>query len=231
MQSVVSNVYSIDGLRTANVFVITDDAGLTLIDTGMPGEADKIITQLEAAGYGVADIQRILVTHTHSDHVGSLADLVQRSGAQVMAHQAEVAYIEQTQSLVYTAFWRRFVGWLVDRLSKSAPCAVDVALQDGDVVDVLGGLRVIHTPGHTPGSIVLYQSAQQVLFCGDVIFNGGPFGGGGGITLPPTFFSVDAVQAAASVSRIAELPVETMCFGHGAPIVSRAGEQLRAVLG
>jgi len=231
MQQIIPNVYSIDGLRAGNAFVIVEDAGLTLIDTGMPKQADKIITQLEVAGYAVADIQRIIVTHSHSDHVGNLADLVQRSGAQVLAHQVEVVYIEQTQSLTYTAFWRRLMGWLMDRVSKSASCAVDVALQDGEVVDVLGGLRVIHMPGHTPGSIALYQPQRQLLFCGDVIFNGMPFGGSDGITLPPPFFSVDVAQAAASVQRLADLALETICFGHGEAIVSGAGAQLRAALG
>ena len=69
---------------------------------------------------------------------------------------------------------------------------------------ILGDLRVIHVPGHTPGSIVFYQPEQQLLFCGDVLFNGNPFTGRGGLQMPPRFFSVDPAQT--------EVPAKTICF-------------------
>ncbi len=231
MQEVVSNVYMIEGLRAVNVFVIVEDAGLTLIDTGTSGAVNAIIAQLDAAGYAVSDIKRIIITHAHSDHIGGLAELVKRSGAQVMAHQAEIRAIEQTEITSPPALCLRILGWLLERINKSIPCSVDVALQDGEVIDVLGGLRVVHTPGHSPGCIVLYQPEQQLLFCGDVIFNGNPFSGRGGIRLPPKLFSTDAVQAETAARSLMGLPLETILFGHGDPIIGGAGEQVRAALG
>jgi len=231
MQEVISNVYMIEGLRVVNVFVIVEDAGLTLIDAGTSGTVDTIIAQIEAAGHAISDIKRIIITHAHSDHIGGLAELIKRSGAQAIAHQDEVGDIEQTSVAPPTALWIRVLGWLMARFNKLMPAKVAVTVQDGEMIDVLGGLRVIHTPGHTPGCIVLYQPEQQLLFCGDVLFNGNLFTGRGGIRLPPKPVSTDAVQAEASARDLMNLPLETILFGHGTPIIGGAGKQLRRALG
>jgi len=120
---------------------------------------------------------------------------------------------------------------LSERLMPMAPCKVDRALQDGEVVEALGGLRVIHVPGHTPGSIALYQPERQILFCGDAIFNRSPMGGKQGIRFPPSIVSVDSIRAQAAARKLAALPVEVLCCGHGEPILEGAGERLRAVMG
>ena len=117
--------------------------------------------------------------------------------------------------------------WLMDRAFSAPPCKVDRALRDGDVVEALGRLQVVHAPGHTPGNIALYQPQRQILFCGDAIFNGAPFSRKQGIQAPPRLFSVDAEQARRSFQALAELPVEVICFGHGEPIVDQAQEKLR----
>ena len=122
---------------------------------------------------------------------------------------------------------RRALVWLMDRAFSAPPCKVDRALQDGDVVEALGGLRVVHAPGHTPGNIALYEPQRQILFCGDSIFNGAPFSRKQGIQAPPRLFSVDAEQARRSFQALAELPIKAICFGHGEPIVDQAQEKLR----
>jgi glyoxylase-like metal-dependent hydrolase (beta-lactamase superfamily II) len=123
------------------------------------------------------------------------------------------------------------LAWLFERFSPTPPCQVNTPLQDGAIVDALGGLQVIHVPGHTPGSIALYQAEQRILFCGDAIFHHGSSSGGGRIALPPRMFSVDPDQAEASTRKLAALPVEVACFGHGEPILEGAGERLREALG
>jgi glyoxylase-like metal-dependent hydrolase (beta-lactamase superfamily II) len=227
MRQVVPDVYLIEGLRASHVYLLVSEDGLILIDSGSPGEATQIESQLEEGGHRLSDLQTIVLTHCHADHTGSAAELARRSGAQVLAHRDEVPYIEKTEALPASSFVRRLLDWVSDRVFRTAACQVDRALEDGDVVDALGGLQVIHAPGHTPGNIALYGSDRRILFCGDTIFNGNPFSGRGGIGPPPRAFSLDTVQAEASARKVAELPVEVVCFGHGEPILEQAGERLR----
>jgi glyoxylase-like metal-dependent hydrolase (beta-lactamase superfamily II) len=229
MRQVVPNVYLIEGLRTSNVYVLTSADGLALVDTGSPGDGGKIVSQLEEGGHTLSDLKTILLTHYHGDHVGNVAALVAHSGAWVMAHAEDVPYIEQSASLPASSAWRRVLNWMMDKLMPTSPCEVNNALDDGDVVATLGGLHVIHVPGHTPGSIVFYQPERQLLFCGDVLFNGNPFTGRGDLQMPPRFFSMDPDQAKASVRKLADLSVEVICFGHGAPLREDAQAALKRI--
>ena len=232
MRQVLPDIYLIEGLHVAHVYVLASEDGLTLIDSGTPGEADKIVKQIEEAGCALSGIRAIVMTHAHSDHTGCMAELARRSGAQVLAHRDEVDYIERTASLPYKAFMQRLMFGLSERvLSRFEPGKVDRPLQDGDVVEALGGLQVIHVPGHTPGSIALYQPERRVLFCGDAIFNQLPIGGKQGVRFPPAIVCVDSPQAQASARELAALPAEVVCFGHGEPILEGAGEKMRAALG
>lgn len=231
MHQIVPDVYLLDGLRMANVFLLASDDGITLIDAGTSGEADRIVDQLAQGGYTLPDLRAIVLTHCHADHTGSAAELARRSGAQVLAHQAEVPYIEQTESLPATSFMRRLFNWLSDQAFRAEPCQVDRPLHDGDVVAALGGLRVIHAPGHTPGSIVLYQPERRILFTGDVLFNEHPLRGKAGLQFPPRMFSLDQAQAQASARKLAGLELAVVCFGHGQPILEGAQAQVQAALG
>src|SRR5262249_22975712 len=81
-----------------NLSLILDAThGPTLVDTGLPGQQDAIATALAEAGVQVHDLKRIILTHQDIDHVGSLHDLVQSSGARVLAHATEVPFIDGTE--------------------------------------------------------------------------------------------------------------------------------------
>lgn len=228
MRQVLPNVYLIEGLRAAHVYVLASDEGLTLIDGGTPGKTDKIVKQIEEGGYALSDIRAIVVTHAHSDHTGCVADLARRSGARVLAHQDEVPYLERTASLPYTALAQRLLFGLTERvLFRFEPCKVDRSLQDGDVVEALGGLQVIHVPGHTPGSIALYQPERQILFCGDIFFHDAPKKG---LQVSSRIVSVDVAQARESARKLAALPVEALCVSHGELILEGAQEKMQAAL-
>ena len=231
MRELVPGVSLLEGLSRARAYVLDAAERWTMIDSGVAGDVEQIVGQLDSAGYDLANLQAIVLTHAHSDHAGSVAELCRRSGAPVLAHRAEVPYIKQTESLAYPSRLRRMLSWLFERISPTPPCQVETPLQDGAMVDALGGLQVIHVPGHTPGSIALYQMERQILFCGDAIFHYGSSSGQGRIGLPPRIFSVDPDQAEASARKLAGLPVEVACFGHGAPILEGAGQQLRQALG
>lgn len=228
MRRVLPGIYLIEGLRVAHVYVLASEDGLTLVDTGTPGELDRIAKQIEEAGYALSDVHAVVVTHAHSDHIGSLAELIRRSGAQVLAHRDEVDYIERTASLPYKSFVQRLMFGLSERvIFRFESCKVDRPLQDDDVVEALGGLQVIHVPGHTPGSIALYQPERQVLFCGDIFFHDNPKNG---LQVSPWVVSVDVAQARESARKLAALPVKSLCVSHGELILEGAQEKMQASL-
>lgn len=227
MRQIAQDIYLIEGLRAAHVYVLASEEGLTLIDSGTPGEADKIVTQIEEAGYTVSDVCAIVVTHAHSDHVGALAELARRSGAQVLAHQDEAVYLERKSTLPYAGFLQRLIFGLSERvIFNFEPCQAGRTLQDGDVIDGLGGLQVVHAPGHTPGNIALYQPERRILICGDTFFNMGSRG----VIMAPHLASTHPAQTRESAQKLADLKPEMVLFGHGDPILEGAQEKLQAAL-
>jgi glyoxylase-like metal-dependent hydrolase (beta-lactamase superfamily II) len=231
MRQIAKNVYLIEGVRVSNVYLLVSDGQLALVDTGMAGDVDQIVAQIEAQGYSPAHLRTVLLTHAHSDHVGGAAGLLRRFDVEILAHQDELPYIAGTRRLPARGPLRRLMNWAVARM-PGAGAGIEGAkgLEDGQVLDILGGLRVIHTPGHTPGSLSLYHEAQRVLFCGDLLTQGHPLTRRGGLRYGPDMFSVDPEEMVRSVRRLSELPVDVLCVGHGEPIVGQASASIRALL-
>jgi len=231
MRQIVPGVYLIEGLRISHVYVIVTDDKLILVDSATANDADRIVHEIEQASFAISDLQAIIITHAHSDHIGSLSELVRRSGAEVWAHRAEVPFVQKKEPMPAASPVMRLLFRLSDRLAagQTAP-VVHRALEDGERIEALGGLRVVHTPGHTPGSICLYAPAHKLLFCGDAMFNVHPLTGRKGLRPAIRLPSCDMEQVRASVHRLTELEVEILCPGHGEPILSGAGEQIKALV-
>ncbi|TMG55419.1 MAG: MBL fold metallo-hydrolase [Chloroflexi bacterium] len=98
-------------------------------------------------------------------------------------------------------------------------------LEDGELLPMLGGLRVLHTPGHTPGSICLYSPKYRFVIVGDTLQRIK-----GRLTLPNYFFTDDMAQARRSIARVADLDVETILFSHYPPYREDARAALRALV-
>jgi glyoxylase-like metal-dependent hydrolase (beta-lactamase superfamily II) len=227
MKQIVHDVFMLEGLRGAHVFLLVSEDGLTIVDSATPGATDQIETQLQEGGYALSDVGSIVVTHAHSDHTGALAELARRSGAQVLAHQDEAAYVERKSTLPYAGLFQRLIFGLSERvIFNFEPCQVGRRLQDGDTIDALGGLQVVHVPGHTPGNIALFQPERRILICGDTLFNMGPRG----VIVAPRLASTHPAQTRAAAQKLADLEPETILFGHGEPILEGAASVLREAL-
>jgi glyoxylase-like metal-dependent hydrolase (beta-lactamase superfamily II) len=223
IMQIVAGVYMLSsflgiGAWGANVYLLVDGNDLTLVDTGLPGRADQIVAQIEELGYSPSDVKRIIITHHHADHIGSLAALKKITQAEVMAHPADAPYIDGTLPQTGPARppWLSKFSARFSRLWATEPVAVDKLVNEGDELPILGGIKILHTPGHTPGSICLYLKSQKLLIAGDLIAH--RFG----LKLPSRMFTVDIDQEIQSVKRVAGMDFDIICFGHGSPIRHQA---------
>jgi glyoxylase-like metal-dependent hydrolase (beta-lactamase superfamily II) len=115
--------------------------------------------------------------------------------------------------------WQRLFNWVVGRLFE--PTEVDCPVVDGDR---LGDWRVVHVPGHTPGSVCFYHPGRRIALVGDAINHRR-----GRLGPPPVTFSSDMAQAYASVLKVADLDMAVCCFGHGPPLTQDATQRVRAL--
>lgn len=224
LRPVVPGVYSVPGLGLGRVYCLGDADGITLIDAGLPGAGGLILRRLAAAGIAAKAVRRILVTHAHPDHAGGVAALQAMTEALVYSGAADRAAVEGRAPVPHragAAAWAlaRRTGW-----SGRLPAArVDETLGEGDrLPNVLGGLRVLAVPGHTPGHLAFWQPERRLLFCGDVIVNGR------GLRLPSPSWTVDMAEDVRSVARLAALDPAVVCTGHGPPLTQGAARLLRA---
>lgn len=205
----------------ANVFLLVDDA-LTLVDTGFKGRAAHTFRQLARLNRSMAQVNSIIITHHHADHIGSLATLKAATHARVIAHPADAPFIDGR---------RRHPGpahpeWLGSTLAPlhalwdTEPVTVDMLVNDGDILPVAGGVRILHTPGHTQGSISLYLEKKKMVIVGDLLSNTR------GLSLPSRAFTINRKQEIDSLQRLATLDFDTICFGHGMPIRRKARQSI-----
>jgi glyoxylase-like metal-dependent hydrolase (beta-lactamase superfamily II) len=198
-----------------NSYALVDaDGAVTLIDAGLGRSYRRIQAALHSIGSKPGDVRRVVVTHAHRDHVGGLARVVARTGADVAAHEREAPYLRDGRA-------PRTV-----RGGGGKIPAVTVAEQflDGSVLPVAGGLRVIHTPGHTPGHVSLLHEPTGVLIVGDALFNVR------GIRYSLGWFCTDPELGRKSADVLGDLNFDLVAFMHGAEIRTGAREAVRAFL-
>ena len=192
-------------LRFVRVHLLDGDVP-TLIDTGMPGSGTVIARALTTLGRSIDEVERIVCTHAHPDHAGGAREL-SREGVAILMHPADIAAISAG---AIEAVSRPTRAGLLAYATPTPPRLDPV--DDGTVLPVLGGLRVVHTPGHTPGSICLYAERDRMLFVGDALQVTR-----GRLDFANTVASTDIAKARRSVRRMAELDVDTIVFSHYEP--------------
>jgi len=206
----------------ADSFLIVEDR-LTLIDAGMVGSRIMLERYLRRIGRSLDELERIVCTHGHPDHIGGIRELVRgRSDVAIQIHAADLAGLQLPLREALARVDERSVrrGRLIQYLTRAPRgCA---PIEDGTLLPVLGGLRVVHTPGHTPGSICLYAERLRLVFTGDVlqVIRGR-------LTYASAFFSHDHARARSSVERLAELDIDTIALSHYPPWTADPNGALR----
>ena len=189
-------------LRGCTGYLVAEER-LTLIDAGLPGSRRPLERYLRTIGRRFDELDRIICTHGHPDHIGGVRELV-TGGAEVLIHAADLDGVGISLREVLRVPSR---GSVLHFLTPHPGTATTVV--DGDVIPVLGGLEVIHTPGHTPGSICLWSARHRLLFVGDMLQVLRRR-----LTYASAIFSHDYPAAKAAVARLADLDVETIALAH-----------------
>lgn len=219
---ITDRVYLVPGV-VANPYIIVDADGLTVIDAGLPRSQKKILAYVEKLGKRAQDIKRIVITHADLDHFGGLAALQAATGARTYASRIEaesIALGKASREIQLSGFSPRRVMYAVLRpFMKAKPVQVDAILTGEQTLPALGGLRVIETPGHTPGHISLFAPSAGVLFCGDSMVSdeAGLKGSRPGITW-------NEAQARESERKQAGLGARIVCPGHGPVVLDADGK-------
>lgn len=202
--------------------LIWDGDTAVLVDTGFPGQLPALRKAVEDAGVDFDSLEKVILTHQDIDHVGSLPDLVKaREGKiEVICHAEEKPYIDGTKPFI------KLSSVNFAQMAKSAPAPmreqleqliahppvapVDKVLTDGEELPILGGIVVIHTPGHTPGHIGLYLRESKTLIAGDsLVMEGGKLCG------PRPSAAADIALAVKSLEKYAEYDIKTVVCYHG----------------
>ncbi len=216
---IIPGIHQVDGVN-GNCYIIVKDT-LTLIDTGLPHNSAKIVNYItETLKRKPSDITTIVLTHAHIDHTGNVWDLKKISNAKVAIHETEADYLAGKKHPPLPKSLFAMIIKVMGQFFKARPVEPDIRLKNGDSV---AGLTCIHTPGHTPGSICLFDPSSQVMFVGDLLrFDGEKIGGA------PQQFTVDAAEAQQSIKQIAARDFAVMLSGHGIPLKPDASSKVRA---
>ena len=216
------------GPTTLFVTLILDDTqGATLVDTGVPGMEGDILAALGALGLGWSNVKRVILTHHDLDHIGSLPAVVAATGAEVLALEAEVPYIQGDKPGQKTPTPEMLASMppeMKARFAVPAHAPVTRALHDNEVLNLAGGVKVVATPGHTVGHLSLYVVQDGVLITGDALVSAE-----GQLKGPMERATPDMPEALRSVQKLAQLPATTVLTYHGGLVTEDAALQLTRV--
>jgi glyoxylase-like metal-dependent hydrolase (beta-lactamase superfamily II) len=219
------------GNRFVNFYLVEADGGLTLVDAGLPAFYAELEALLRSRGRTVGDIDALLLTHAHGDHVG-IAERVRGEGVPVRIHELDAEQARTAKNhpreggmlgyFRYGATWRLLAMGARNGALKPVKIAEVTPLGEGDL-DVPGRPRVIHTPGHSPGHVVFHFAEQGAVIAGDALCTWNPLTGRPGPQIMPGAFSLSNAQALESLGRIEPIEAGALLVGHGDPWTAGVG--------
>lgn len=211
MIRLAEHVYLLEAGGFVNAYLIAGERDLTLVDAGPSRAAAALVAELKTNGFSFNDVGRIVVTHAHADHAGGLAPLLELRPVKVFAHPAEIPVL--TGKVPVPSF-RGLTGFafqtLAEQLLPWRPVGGVLPAEPGSPIRGLPQWQVLHTPGHTAGSLSLYEPVRQILLCGDLLSNRG-----GRLHRVRRSLDQDPAESGVSVERAGKMDVDILGCGHG----------------
>jgi hydroxyacylglutathione hydrolase len=229
MSKISEGVYFVPGqdefLPDSNTYVLGNASSrdFSLIDPGLTGKGRYKIESLQNMGIELSFIRRIILTHTHIDHIGCLSEIQRQvPSAELWVHSLEAAFLEKGDERVVYGNMSRSMCQTQYGLSPGAfNVQVDRRLQGGETFN-LGGMNweIIHIPGHSVGSIALYERSRRILISGDIVYADYAVG-------RVDLHGADVFDLRKSLMRLAELEVEILLPGHTRIVESLPSDYIR----
>ena len=209
------------GSDTVNSYLVVGEGGVTIIDAGLPRYWNLLKRELERLGLTLSDVRALILTHGDSDHIGFAARLHREKGIPAYLYPTDDDRARLKVKKPNSGWGPVKAGPLAGFLWYSAregglrirPAGHLRPVEDGQVIDVPGTPRIIHVPGHTPGSVAVHVPAVDALFIGDTMTTRNVLTG---VTGPkPAPFTLEPGQALASLGRLGEVDATWVLPGHG----------------
>jgi glyoxylase-like metal-dependent hydrolase (beta-lactamase superfamily II) len=210
MKSVARDVWRLDESPRPLINVYL--AGDVLIDAGRRWDRGRIFKQIEGR-----EISLVALTHAHCDHQGCARAVCEERGVPLACHPGDVDAMEGRRPIAAT---NGLQSRLYARLWAGPPRKVDRLLNEGDEV---GGFRVVHAPGHSPGEVIFFREEDRVAICGDVIRNISYLSLRTRLDEPPDNLTPDPAENRRSIRRLAELEPSVILPGHGPAVTDGDG--------
>ncbi len=215
---ITNGVHLVDGTN-ANVYIVVNANDLMIVDTGMPGQLNKILDYIKVLGKDPSNVSKIVLTHCHVDHMGNVFELKKVTNAKVYVHEKDAPYVSGKEKVPSPKGLAGAAFKVASPFFKVKYLEPDVLLKENDIID---GFVVIHNPGHTPGSISLYSKDKNLIFVGDELrFIDGKLEG------PPEQFTPDMDSAVKTMKKLTEIDYDVMLSGHGNPLKPNASEKVK----
>ncbi|MGP4052122.1 MBL fold metallo-hydrolase [Streptomyces sp. 2A115] len=225
IRQVADGVHLVHGSNT-NWVILTEGDAITLVDTGYPGDREKVLASLSAVGGSPEAVTAVLITHAHNDHLGSAEYLSSTYGTPVYTHEEEVPHARRdflhqvTIGKVLRNAWRPGVApWAVHALRSGGTDHVPVTkpqlFPGKGALDLPGRPVPVHTPGHTAGHCAFHLPQAGIVISGDGLVSGHPTSRLAGPQLLPDMFHRERSAALASLDIFEALSGDVLLPGHG----------------
>ena len=223
VDEVADRVYRL-GSKRVNWYVVADGTSLTIVDTGLPRYWRQLGELLAAIGRSMTDIEAVVITHADPDHLGNAERIATETGAPVFMHELDQPAAMRQEQIARPRLppWRPAVlAFLAHAISNGLPwwqaLTSLVGADDGLRLEVPGRPMVIHTPGHSAGSVCFAFDDHDALAVGDALVNLDPVTADKGCVVSPELISSNHTKAQESVTALNACRHKTVLFGHGDP--------------